>query len=138
MLPQKFDPKNNDEHAFSYILMQAYPHDRIVSSEELNWAMQWFREDDVTEDEHRIREGWWRDLRTLRLTENGKLNRSRLKKIVTFIWSQEGIDPSFEALRAWLKPQDDATQKQVSQKLKAIQKKKKMHRKQRKLGRKRR
>ncbi len=138
MKTQTFDPKNNDEHAFSHILMQAYPHDRIISPEELDWAMQWFRKGDILETKNRIREGWWRDLRTLRLSENSRLNRPRLKRIAEYIWSQEGQPASFETLEAWLKPQDEALQKQVSQKLKAAQKKKKMQRKQKKLGRKRR
>lgn len=138
MRTENFDPENNDHHAFSYILMQAYPHERTVSPEELDWAMQWFREDDIQADNNRIREGWWRDFRALKLMEGNKLNRPRMKKIATFIWTQEGEPASFEALQAWLKPQDEALQQKINQKLKAAQKKKKMQRKQRKLGRKRR
>ena len=138
MTTQKFDPENNDEHAFSHILMQAYPYDRIITPEELDWAMQWFRKGDILEDKNRIREGWWRDLRALRLIENSRLMRPRLKKVAEYIWSQEGETASFAKLQAWLRPQDEMLQKQVSQKLKAVQKKKKMQRKQRKLSRKRR
>ena len=138
MQAEKFDPEKNDQHAFSHILMQAYPSNGIISEEELDWAMQWFRKGDIAENQNQNKEGWWRDLRSLGLIENNKLNRSRLKMVAQFIWSQQGQIASFEVLQNWLKPQDEAVKKQISQKLKSLQKKKKMQRKQRRLSRKRR
>jgi len=60
--------------------------------------MQWFRKGDIAENQNQNKEGWWRDLRSLGLIENNKLNRSRLKKVAQFIWSQQGKNASFEVL----------------------------------------
>lgn len=93
---------------------------------------------DVLADQNRNNEGWSRDLKALGLVDGSRLNRTRLKTISKYIWSQEGQAANFEKLTAMLKQQDEALQKEISKKLKAIHKKKKMQRKQRKVGRKRR
>jgi len=139
MKTQKFDPENKDHHAFAMIVAQSFPHgDRIMTSEEQHWIMQWFRKDNVQDKNNQIREGWWRDLRELGLNEFGTLNRKRLKLAMKYIWSQEGQKPNFDELKLWLAANDADAQLQINSKMKTLKKKKKLQRKQRKLGRKRR
>jgi len=138
MKTQKFDPKNNDHHAFGLIIAQSFPHDRFMTEEEHQWIMQWFRREDIQKKENQIREGWWRDLRILGLNDFGKLDRGRLKFALKYIWSCEGEKPDFDTLKLWLSANDAEVETQMKAKVKAAQKKKKMQRKQRKLGRKRR
>ena len=135
-----FNSAVNDNHAFAEYLMVGYPHDRIASPEEFNWALQWFRRENLKHEDARTKDGWLRDLRALKLHAYGavRLDRKRAERISHFIWAHEGEEPSFDKLLAWLKVEDAALEKIIHDRLKAARKKNKMQRKQRKLKRKRR
>lgn len=100
MTSRKFDPENNDTHAFAKLLVHHFPHDRMVSSDELNWAMQWLRRKSLTDAVNRNNDDWAKDLRALRLHgyDTHRLDRNRAIKVSGFIWSHEGEEPSFAKL----------------------------------------
>jgi len=105
MSSQSFDPENNDTHAFAKLLVHHYPHNRMVSGEEMNWAMQWLCRKSLKEEANRNNDDWVKDLRTLRITRlrHAPFRQKTSHKVSAFIWSHEGEEPSFQKLLDWLK-----------------------------------
>ena len=81
----------------------------IVTTEQINYAMQWIRSLPMDDPNFAEKTNWMVDLKQLKMTvgDNNDLDDKRAQIVSDYIWSHRDETPSFLRLLKWLRDEVD-------------------------------